>query len=75
MCGRRSNHAITTLSVTAQDARNSSTYLTLDEVGRNNLAAISIEERQSGAEGGCGDTPKDSLGNHTSPARLRLVDS
>lgn len=50
------------------------TYLALDEVGGDDLAAVSIEECQSGAEGRRGDTPEDRLSDHAPPARLSLVD-
>ena len=49
--------------------------LCLEEVCGHDLAAVAIEEGESGAEGGCRDTPKNGLGNDTSPARLSLVSS
>ena len=50
-------------------------YLSLQEVGRDDLTPIAIEEGQGGAESGGGDTPEDSLSDDSSPARLSLVDS
>jgi hypothetical protein len=48
--------------------------LSLEEVGRDNLAPVTVEEGQCSAEGGCGDTPEDGLCDDTSPAGLSLVD-
>lgn len=48
--------------------------LGLEEVGREVLGAVAVEEGQSGAEGGGGDTPESTLGNNVSPAGLGVVD-
>lgn len=49
--------------------------LTLEEVGRDNLAPVAIEEGQGRAERGSGNAPEDSLGNDAPPTGLCLVDS
>jgi len=46
----------------------------LQEVGRHNFAPVSVKEGKSRAECRSRDTPKDSLGNDTSPAGLGGVD-
>jgi hypothetical protein len=48
--------------------------LGLEEVGRDDLAAVPIEEGERSAEGRGRDTPENSLGDDATPARLRLVD-
>ena len=50
-------------------------YLSLNEVCRDNLAPVPIEESQSRAEGGCRDTPKNGLSDDTPPVKLRLMNS
>lgn len=50
------------------------TYLSLEEVGGNNLAPVTIEEGKSGGESGSRDTPENSLSDDTPPTGLRLVD-
>ena len=47
--------------------------LCLEKVGRNNLAAVSIEEGESSAERGSRNAPENGLGDDTSPAGLGLV--
>jgi hypothetical protein len=60
-------------SIYARDKENM--YLGLDEVGRNNLAPVAVEEGKSGAEGRGRDAPEDGLRDDTSPTRLGFVDS
>ena len=48
--------------------------LGLEEVGRDDLAAVTIEEGKSGAECGGGDTPEDGLSDNSPPTGLGLVD-
>ena len=48
-------------------------HLCLNEIGGNNFAAVSVEERESGAERGERDTPDDALSNDTPPAGLCFV--
>lgn len=50
-------------------------YLSLDEVGRDDFAPVTIEECQGGAERGGGDTPEDSLSDDAPPTGLSLVHS
>lgn len=50
------------------------TYLRLEDVRRNDLRAVAVEEGKRSAERRSGDTPEDSLGDDSSPAGLRLVD-
>lgn len=47
--------------------------LGLEDVGRNDLGPVAVEEGKSGGEGGRGDTPEDGLSDHTPPAGLSLV--
>lgn len=47
--------------------------LRLEEVGRDNFTAVAIEEGEGSAEGRCGDTPEDSLGDDTTPSWLSGV--
>ena len=49
--------------------------LCLQEVGRDDLAAVAVEERERGAERRSGDTPECRLCDDTSPTGLRLVHS
>lgn len=48
--------------------------LSLEEVGREILAAVAVIEAQSGAEGRRGNTPLSTLGHDVSPSGLSLVD-
>ena len=48
--------------------------LSLQQVRREVLSAVSIVEAESSAEGWRWDTPQRALGNNISPSRLRLVD-
>lgn len=49
--------------------------LSLEKVSGDDLAAVTIKECKGRAEGRCGNTPEDSLSNHTSPTGLGLVNS
>jgi len=49
------------------------TYLGLEKVGRHDFAPVTVEERESSAEGWGGDSPKNSLGNDAPPAWLSGV--
>jgi hypothetical protein len=49
--------------------------LSLEDVGRNDFAPVTVQEGESRREGGSGNTPEDSLGDYTPPAGLCLVDS
>lgn len=74
-CGLRSNHAIhKTIRSHIQHQANG-TYLPLEDVRRDDLRAVSIEERKRSAERRGGDTPEDSLSDDSSPAGLSVVDS
>jgi hypothetical protein len=48
--------------------------LGLEEVSRDDLAPVTIEEGQGSAEGGCWDTPENGLSNNTSPSGLGIAD-
>lgn len=50
------------------------TYLSLEEVGGNDLAPVAIEEGKRSAEGRDRDTPDHRLCDDAPPAGLRLVD-
>ena len=52
-----------------------STHLSLNEISRDDLTPVAIEEGKSGAKGRRRYSPQNSLSNDTSPARLCLVDS
>jgi hypothetical protein len=47
--------------------------LSLEEVGRDDLAAVAIEEGESGAESGGRNTPEDGLSDNSPPTGLGLV--
>lgn len=47
--------------------------LGLEDVGRNDLGPVAVEEGESSGEGGRGDTPEDGLSDDTPPAGLSLV--
>jgi hypothetical protein len=49
------------------------TNLSLDKIGGNYLAPVTIEEGQSGGEGGSRDAPQNRLGNHSPPTRLGFM--
>ena len=49
--------------------------LGLQQVGGQVLGTVTVVEAEGGAESGCGDTPKSTLGDDVSPAGLSLVDS
>jgi len=48
--------------------------LGLEEVGGEDLGAVSVEEGEGGGEGRGGDAPKSGLGDDAAPSRLGLVD-
>lgn len=48
--------------------------LGLEEGGGETLGAVSVEERESGREGGSRDTPESTLGDDSAPSGLGLVD-
>jgi hypothetical protein len=48
--------------------------LRLDEIGRENVAAVAVEEGKCCAERREGDTPEGTLSNNPSPAGLCFVD-
>lgn len=48
--------------------------LRLDEVGRDDLAAVAVEEGEGSGESGERNTPDDALSNDTPPTRLSLVE-
>ncbi len=50
-------------------------YLSLQEIGRDNLAAVSVEERERCAERRERDTPDDALSDDAPPTGLGLVHS
>lgn len=50
------------------------TYLRLEDVGRDDLAAVTVEECKGGGEGRRGDTPENGLCNDAAPTGLSLVD-
>jgi hypothetical protein len=75
MCEHQSSRAGVAMSVNPGHMKSLSNYLGLKKVGWHYLTAVTIKEGQSRTEGRCRDTPKDSLGNDTSPAGLSLVDS
>ena len=50
------------------------THLALQQVGGQDLAAVTVEEREGSAEGRKGNAPDDGLGHDAPPAGLRLVD-
>ena len=49
------------------------THLRLEDVRGDDLAAVAVEEREGGGEGGGGDAPENGLRNDAAPAGLRLV--
>ena len=57
-----------------RDDNMSAAHLRLEDVGGHDLAAVAVEERKSGREGGSRDTPEDGLRDDATPTRLRLVD-
>jgi hypothetical protein len=73
-CGHQSSHANHSISTTFE-TRPGETYLRLEDVRRDDLRAVAIEERERSAERRSGDTPEDSLSDDSSPAGLRVVDS
>jgi hypothetical protein len=48
--------------------------LSLEDIGRNDLAPITIQEGKGRREGRSGDTPEDGLSDDAPPARLSFVD-
>lgn len=48
--------------------------LGLEDVGRNDLAPVTVQERKGRRESGSGDTPENGLSDDTPPAGLSLVD-
>ena len=55
-------------------ARDFNAYLSLEEVSRDDLGAVAVQEGEGSAESGSGHTPKNGLGDNSSPAGLSLVD-
>lgn len=51
------------------------THLSLQDVGRDDLAPVAVEEGKGRAECWRGDTPDGGLSDDTPPARLSLVNS
>lgn len=49
--------------------------LSLQEVGRDDLTTVAVEEGKSSAEGRSRDSPEDGLGDNATPAWLGGVDS
>ena len=49
--------------------------LSLEDIGRDDLAPITVQESKSCREGGSGDTPEDGLSDDAPPAGLSFVDS
>ena len=48
--------------------------LSLEDVGGDDLAPVTVQEGKGCREGRSGDTPEDCLGDDAPPARLSLVD-
>ena len=48
--------------------------LSLEEVGRNNFTAVTVEEGKSSAESRSGNTPENGLSDHATPSGLSLCD-
>jgi hypothetical protein len=48
--------------------------LSLEDIGGNDLAPVTVQEGKSCREGRGGDTPENGLSDDTPPARLSLVD-
>jgi len=48
--------------------------LSLEDIGRNDLAPVTVQECEGSRKGRSGDTPENGLSDDTPPAGLSLVD-
>lgn len=56
-------------------SRDMTYYLALEKVRRQDSASVAVEKGESCTEGRGGDTPEDSLCDHSSPTRLGFMNS